>query len=563
MAKRSSIAGSTPWGPLFCAIPDGPIVDVFVAPGAANASNDNKGDDPAFPLATLGEFQRRASRLARMDASLRVHLESGVHPWNARGLQAIAMKVGCYLAIIGDGADQPGDDGTTNIIAPSAAAGGSSAMQVVTAGLTVDALVGHFIEILTGPAAGDRRLIRSNTTTQIVPAYRFSAAVAATNQFRVFKPAAILDLPGWSYNSLVPPSLDAQGFIARDCGGPVSSGGVEFASSGVLLATTLVRGASETSTFFGAQRSSLLCYGTQIEQPDATGDIQVVGDPATRFSCGTDSGYRDFALGALAPVALGLADGAESWLGYGLGARNPGASGGLPMNPGNMIGFVGARNYSVQFNGTNLYWFGGGFVDTAGFSALDIGKQCYVETGLSEDSTITPRPLVHNKFNHAEAASLTVFGGSLFNGFRLHVQKTNQGCGVLVGSFDEGQSGGLPGQCNLKGGQSNPLFLGVTVEGITAAGAPTLGIVAVAGGVITTLGETGSGGPPETPGWPADSELAVLFMHKSPLSSGLVQKLDFDDALVNFDGATMPTPDALGPDTELAGGRYGYIRLLG
>jgi hypothetical protein len=74
-----------------------------------------------------------------------------------------------------------------NIIVPSTAAGaGSTALVVKSGGLAVNAYQGKYIEILSGPAAGDVRSIRNNTATDIVPDVDFSAVVAAGNNYQIF-----------------------------------------------------------------------------------------------------------------------------------------------------------------------------------------------------------------------------------------------------------------------------------------------------------------------------------------------------------------------------------------
>lgn len=75
------------------------------------------------------------------------------------------------------------------IVSSSPAQSGSSNAKVVTSGgLTEDEYVGKTIEILTGSAAGDRRTIRDNTTTEISTCAYFSADVAEDDLYRIVEP---------------------------------------------------------------------------------------------------------------------------------------------------------------------------------------------------------------------------------------------------------------------------------------------------------------------------------------------------------------------------------------
>ena len=158
---------------------------------------DDIGDDAnpgtlLLPLKTITEAEQRIPDVVAHPVV--IHL--GVHPvggWLIAGFRERSKRD--HIVIIGDGAGTPGIDGFTEIVGSTAALVGSDFYNVVGVGFDAaprggfGAYSGYTIEILTGAAAGDRRTIRRNTTTNISPFARFSASISAGDLYRIVTPS--------------------------------------------------------------------------------------------------------------------------------------------------------------------------------------------------------------------------------------------------------------------------------------------------------------------------------------------------------------------------------------
>jgi hypothetical protein len=87
------------------------------------------------------------------------------------------------------------DNGGSNYTATS---GSTTSFIDSGAPFTVANVEGYMIEILTGSAAGDTRLVHTATTTEITPHEDFSAAISAGDTCRFVKPATLIDAPAFS-----------------------------------------------------------------------------------------------------------------------------------------------------------------------------------------------------------------------------------------------------------------------------------------------------------------------------------------------------------------------------
>lgn len=145
--------------------------------GSDDVSQDGSA---ANPLATIVEAQRRIALLVESEVDILVKPHGGAgYVWprfQSRDHQELASIWVRFTEF-------------TELIATAEAQGGSDETVIVTTGgLVADALNGKTIEILTGAAAGDRRTIIENTTTNIEPIVDFTAAVVATDTYRVLEP---------------------------------------------------------------------------------------------------------------------------------------------------------------------------------------------------------------------------------------------------------------------------------------------------------------------------------------------------------------------------------------
>ena len=164
---------------------------------------DDIGDDAnpgtiALPLKTIAEAERRIPDVVAHPVV--IHL--GVHPVGGWVIPVFRSRVlRDHVCIIGDGAGTPGVDGFTDIVASTPALAGSNINKVVSVGLDAIPRGGYgeystyTIEILTGAAAGDRKTIRRNTTTDILPMVNFTAAVAPGDFYRIVMPSIHIVFP--------------------------------------------------------------------------------------------------------------------------------------------------------------------------------------------------------------------------------------------------------------------------------------------------------------------------------------------------------------------------------
>jgi hypothetical protein len=171
-------------------------LDLYVA----STGNDANPGTPAQPVLTMAGAWSKVRDLGgnltyQIGAPIRVHVAAfpaGTLAWTpVPGYQAINESG--QVIVNGDGALQGVEDGFT-IFAAGAAGVGTTALSVGFA-TAPDALLGRTIEFLSpSPAAGQRRLVRNNTATEIIPDAAFSAAPLLGDLFRILSPAASINL---------------------------------------------------------------------------------------------------------------------------------------------------------------------------------------------------------------------------------------------------------------------------------------------------------------------------------------------------------------------------------
>lgn len=287
-------------------------LDLYVAPGAAAASDSNPGS-LALPLATFAEVQRRLARIALVNVGARVvvHLASGQYEWAAT-LGPIQLRG--PIAIVGDGAGQPGDDGFTVLQAPAAAAAGTGLRVIVdpVGGLTVNALVGKTIEVLSGAAVGDRRQIRSNTATDILPVRAFTAAVAPGDSFRIVESGIVITLPDATPSIAALPAVSGVGTPADPTGAEANFvGGVSVQA---LLFVNLAFERTAAGKLWFAS-SAIAMAGVEMRGSALwTASADVLSD----IRAGTDLSLPSAVCTFELPSLMGLAPSSTAWAGWGL-----------------------------------------------------------------------------------------------------------------------------------------------------------------------------------------------------------------------------------------------------
>jgi hypothetical protein len=168
----------------------GPL-DLYVSD--VNGNDLNNGLSPATALKTITAAEALIPYILQV-SSHRVIVHVGLHAGVGYAPPTFRARVlNANVYVYGDGAGQAGETGFVTLVATVASAAGTSQTAVVSAAaLGVDAFRGRTIEIMSGPAAGDRRTIRNNSATTFFPTWPFSAVVAPGNTYRVVTPAVVI-----------------------------------------------------------------------------------------------------------------------------------------------------------------------------------------------------------------------------------------------------------------------------------------------------------------------------------------------------------------------------------
>lgn len=147
----------------------------------ANGSDDASQDGSASnPLKTIVEAERRISSFVDSEVIVTVKPHGGAgYEWPTFRARIFSGALAAIYVIFPE---------FNVVVGGDTAQGGTSLELFVTSGgLTPGALDGRTIEILDGNAAGDRRTIRDNTITDIVPCAEFSAIPTGAS-YRIIEP---------------------------------------------------------------------------------------------------------------------------------------------------------------------------------------------------------------------------------------------------------------------------------------------------------------------------------------------------------------------------------------
>ena len=96
--------------------------------------------------------------------------------------KTLLVDGGTDLTVVADNAGSPW---TPDIFS-------TSSIGLTTAGWTVDAYAGYFVEIVSGTCAGQTRMIQGNTATTITPCRNFNVSPDGTSLFRIVRPKTTL-----------------------------------------------------------------------------------------------------------------------------------------------------------------------------------------------------------------------------------------------------------------------------------------------------------------------------------------------------------------------------------
>lgn len=296
----------------------------------ANGGDDILGNGtPQRPYATparaLFEAQRGNGRAV-------IHVGSGTYP-----LPRMANVWGS-VAFWGDGGGDPADDGFDELLAPTAAAGGTVA-GAVTGAFGADLYDGFTIEFLSGAAAGQRRTIADTQPGAIIPVRNFGPAPAPGDLFRVVQPAIIwTQLPAngiWIQNSGAPEMMVF--------GQPRVNTQADPVTQAVYIVNARLFGNSGAAAVLS--NSNVACYGVELE----AGSLEIRGGQLCSGAEDPDGQARGIA--ALIPGTLG------AWAGWGLSKRDIGVY--VSAYGGNFFGYIAAEVGNLLVNDGRFSYLGG------------------------------------------------------------------------------------------------------------------------------------------------------------------------------------------------------------
>lgn len=182
-------------------------LDIYV--DAVDGDDTNDGFTSATPVQTWVHAESLIPTVVRH--AVRVHLAAGTYPVNRTWLFRARV-------VQGDGrittyADDAWDSTVYTTILAGTAGASTTADVVKTSGLTINAHRGYWLEMTDGDAAGQRRTIRNNTATDLVPSVSFgvlsSAAPASGDAFKVFTSAVhIAPVPAGGFSLVQNQAID-------------------------------------------------------------------------------------------------------------------------------------------------------------------------------------------------------------------------------------------------------------------------------------------------------------------------------------------------------------------
>jgi hypothetical protein len=420
------------------------------------SGNDNNAGTPAAPLRTVAEAEDRIPQTLLHHCKIVVAAAGTYSCPVFRPRMYAAGQLFVYGAPV------------TEVVSSIAAAASSSATVVKTSGATVDAYRGSFIEILTGPGAGDRRLIRNNTATDIVPVREFTAAITTSSTYRIVAPSVLLDVDT-DYTADKPCRLhgaSSNKFTSAEWHPTLSLGNVGF--TGGAACSVVVDG---EVNLFGVNDG---------------GVAHIMCTQSGRTSLGTD---RRTNAAAVAAVVAGVAASETAWSGYGYTSAIANGIGSNGTFANQVItGFVAASALAcgIGFNilyGGNIYGTGGNLY---GIVLGGVGVHC----SISGRST-TLKVLINSA---SVIAAVQVARHARIDFANVDIQATGTGSSCILadnlGSAEVRSSTSVTGNGDLYACRAR--FGGrVYVTGVTALTA-TAGANIYAAGEGPTLG-TGAG----------------------------------------------------------------------
>lgn len=158
-------------------------IHVYVAP----TGNDENEGTSASPKATLAGAYQLLPLI--QTGPFIVHVASGSYDYVPPPPNTQTC-VDAFICIWGDGAEQGVDDGFT-VVATGTAEVGTTDGIVKATGLTTDQYAYRTIEFTSGACAGNRRVVCTNSATDIYVSLNLTATPAVGDAYRIIRPGAI------------------------------------------------------------------------------------------------------------------------------------------------------------------------------------------------------------------------------------------------------------------------------------------------------------------------------------------------------------------------------------
>lgn len=344
--------------------------DIYVAPGAANASDDNPGTI-AEPLETIDAAIDMINGFQVILAPIIVHLESGTYTMSQVILAHVMRE---RILFIGDGAGQPGDDGWTELLNDTAQAGSSASTIVSSGGLTPEAFVGKQLIITSGAAIDFRKTINDNDANDIIPATQV-IGFAPGDTFRVVEPAVVINLNSDNAAADYNPNLNP---------GILGCGGDDVQNSGVrgMVAFVNARFTSSSGTynFLDVKQSTVGFFGCEFDVT-INGFDGINVDGRSTLLLGTDTGAYFFGTPRtlFASEVLGIrTDDPRAWGSYGIWLDDPANSNFFSSVKGNVTGVI---HMTGSVGALGLNFASGDYLVLGGSLILDSDRALLRVTG--------------------------------------------------------------------------------------------------------------------------------------------------------------------------------------
>lgn len=290
-------------------------------------SDENPGTEQ-LPLATLTEAVSRVPDHVKSPVVIHLLPHTGAgYAW----APILGKVMSDNLWIVGEGF-------TELLTTQTATAGtGSNAVVDPTGGFTIDVYVGKTIEILSGAAAGTRRLIKSNTADTFVPSSPFSPAPADGDSYRVVEPSVYVTL-----DSSLPNTVLAENCLGSVILPNIPDDGLRDGSSYIGLVNfrfnlTNIGGSYDLHL----NNATIAMFGVE----SVVEDISIVCTPASTCAMGLD--LVGVAVGPTKDLGV-TSD--TAWRGWGLATHDLG----INFVGGNTTGFYCSAGAVVVRNGSHF-----------------------------------------------------------------------------------------------------------------------------------------------------------------------------------------------------------------